>query len=174
MYALIFRFFDICLLRAGPQDLPASTFLLRALVLLNLSLSALLVYARSDFQHAFWGTIIDFAVLVLMLQMLLRLTGFVARFNQTLTAFMGIDIIIGLISLPFSYAFLAARQAGEVALLSGVIWQLTGIWAVVVTASIIKHATKLNLAYGVVFSMAYFILIWVLDRIIFYSPPVTA
>ena len=167
MQALIFRFFDICLLRAGPQDLPSSHFLLRVMVVLNLSLHILVYYPTKGFEQAFVEVLFDFILVVILLYAALQWRGLQARFRQSLTAIMGTGIILVMIAMPFVYRLMAAEASGETSLIALQFYLLILVWNITVIAHIIRHTFSIHLAYGFLVSIGYLVLLWTLSDYFF-------
>ena len=86
---LFLAFLDICLLRSGPQRLPASSFLL-GLTLLAYFLTGLLVLGL-DFSLGMsaWLSFLDIFVLLSVLSFALRRAGHSERFHQVAIAAIG-------------------------------------------------------------------------------------
>src|SRR5690606_15422087 len=100
MGKLIGRFIDICLLRAGPQDLPASS-VLRSLALFAYVASGVMILLPSvSFGSAVAQALVDTLLLVVLLWAVLRWRGLPERFAQALTALAGTGALLGLAALP--------------------------------------------------------------------------
>ncbi len=102
MQSLIKCLIDICLLRAAPQDLPASPRLmwlcLGAYLLSNLALSSF----DAGLGRGMLMAVADSAVLAAFLRLALRWRGHAARFVQTFTALAnGVLLGLGYTALSF-------------------------------------------------------------------------
>jgi hypothetical protein len=156
-------FFEICLFRRNPEDIPASRFLmfasLAALVTLGLAIGSLSL----PLKDALISTGINLFVLVIITQLLLILYSKQARFIQTMTAMAGAGIVISIFAIPVMVMFeYCSRNDINAAPLS-ILWLLLVIWEVVVMAHIIKHALAcqffLALMVAVLYPWIYFKLI---------------
>ena len=59
MYELLKLFFDICLFKKGPQDIPASNVLLRLLIPVYASVSFLMLILNSDGLNAAMQVLVE-------------------------------------------------------------------------------------------------------------------
>lgn len=157
MHTLIKTFVDLCFFRIGPQQLPASATLrnlvLAAFVVTGLALS---LAAQQTWPQALATTLLDTVILIALTTMALRLLGKRERGLQTLTALMGSNIILGMVSLPLVFIFYASGQA-ESLVISLLVLLLT-IWNIMVMGHILRHALDMPLMGGVVAATLYMIL----------------
>lgn len=163
MHALIFRFLDICMLRAGPQDLPASAFLLRLLMALNIIVGTLVSFPISGFDRALMEVLLDILLLVILLYAGLQWRGLGARFVQVLMAFMGTGIVLGMLMMPVVYQLAAANAVNETAPVAALVWWGIVFWNITIFAHILRHGFNIHLAYGFVLAVAYILLFWQLS-----------
>jgi len=166
MNALIFRFFDICLLRAGPQDLPASTFLLRFAVVVNIAFGTVMAYPDRGMPQALIEVLFDFALLTLLLYGVLQWRQRPERFAQTLTALMGTNVILSFFALPVVYT-ITGKPEGEVAGWALQLFLLLVIWNITVMAHILRHSLSMHIGYTLVMSVSYVALAGFLTLTIF-------
>jgi hypothetical protein len=144
MLRLILVWFDICLLRAGPQDLPASR------ELLGLSIAS---YALASFLLSLPGyplvtagqlALMDASLVVVFAATALYVTGKMARLMQTLTALSGTGTLLGLMALPVIQLLASGQEAGQPAVLAGLLWLVLFGWNLLVVAHIMRHALSVN------------------------------
>ncbi len=143
MSRLILFWFDICLLRAGPQDLPASRELLGLSMASYTLASFLLSLPGYSLVAAGQLALMDASLVVVFAATVLYFTGKMARLTQTLTALFGTGTLLGLIALPV-IQLLASGQAGQPSLLAGMLWLLLFGWNLLVVAHIMRHALSVN------------------------------
>jgi len=155
MPRLITIWFDICLLHAGPQDLPASRNLLgltlAAYVLVSFLISASSATPLVGLQIA----VLDLLLLAGFAALTLYLLNKLPRLGQTLSALAGTGALLGLIALPVVRAVLQVpqdAQASPVMLLS---WFALLLWSLLVTAHIMRHAMSSSLIAGAGVSILY-------------------
>ncbi|HRX61418.1 MAG TPA: hypothetical protein P5260_09435 [Candidatus Competibacter sp.] len=161
MLALFNLFLDICLLRKGPQDVPASMALTK-LCLLAYGLSSLLVLLTEvPAPVALLQVLLDMVLLGGLLYLGLILHRHPKRFEQTLTALTGTGSLMGLLALPLAIWIDHQQPGGDIALPSTLMFVLM-VWSIAVIAHILRHAFDISIWLGVVYSLSYTFLYWTL------------
>lgn len=152
---------DICLFRAGPQDLPFSpTLALRlSAVLLGLGVVGSWVQGVPAAELPLRLALV-LVFLVGPPWLLLRLRGREPRFVQTLSALAGVGVLYNIVALPLVQA-LAGRgdalgQDPGLALLAWMLLALT-LWRVLVAGHIWRHALDLRPGVGAMLALGLFI-----------------
>lgn len=143
---------DIALWRRGPQDLPASGFLAAMLFVVYLLVGLLQVLlghfpvttllALSSLEVLMWSIWLGFVLTLFERR---------GRFVQTLTALLGVNVLLDLVRLALHalLPLLAPSQGAQV------MWFLLLITALVlIMGRILMHATDQGLASGVALSIA--------------------
>jgi hypothetical protein len=158
MLQLIRAWFDICLLRRAPQELPASSYLL-GLSLCCYGLVSVLVSSQSyPFSKALQLATVDLGMLVLFVWSLLYLQRKTARINQTLSALAGTGSLMGIIALPLLLAIGPETVAEPVPAPLLSLWLLLLLWNLFVMAHIIRHALSSSFVIGFGISLLYALL----------------
>ncbi len=158
MRSLLRLFWEVCLLRKGPQDMPFSRELLAILIAVGMGVDVLRL-ALADTGMDFGGVLV-FAVAALIFNLaffggLVVIAGYRARLVQTLIAWFGAMLLIGLIDLPLVLVLHFAPGVGTgVALL----FQILVIWSLLVTMHVLRHALSINPVLAGVLSLGYFLL----------------
>lgn len=155
MKQLVRLFAAICLLRAAPQDLPASRTLLGLPLGLYVLFAWLLAIPAYGQPRAVWVALLDSALLIAFIQILLHVLGRGARVPQTLTAMAGCGSLLGLLALPL-VLWGQPSQAEEP--VSGVLlygWLLLLVWNLVVSGHILRHALSTSLGTGTGVALLY-------------------
>lgn len=155
MLQLIRAWFDICLLRRAPQELPASNYLLGLALCCYAAVSLLVSTQSYEFPRALLLAGVDLGLLVGFVWLLLYLQGKVARFNQTLSAMAGTGSIMGLVALPLLVMASPETVSGPVPASLVSVWLLLLLWNLFVMAHIIRHALSTTFLVGVGFSILY-------------------
>jgi len=137
-------FIDLCLLRAKPDAVPASRFLLGFALTAYTLMSLALASAHLPLSKALLYALADIMVLALVTHTLLLLRRFPARLVQTLTALAGTGALFELLALPL----LRATELSP--LLFGLM-----IWSIAVSAHILRHALSVPFALGMLASLGY-------------------
>lgn len=148
---LLKLFLDICLYRKGPQDLPASVFLFRLVLLAYLLLGMLLLAPDTGAPLAFVQTVTEAIMGLAVVAALLYTVNRPQRFLQMATAWLGTDAIISAVGLPL-LRILASLGAGP---LVGFSWLALVAWHVAIMAHITRHALSQPLAVGFVVAVLY-------------------
>jgi hypothetical protein len=144
--------FEICLLRAGPQQLPASGFLTLLAVASYLLVSLVVLLPGQGLPRAGGEALLDAAVLLLLLRAALVWRRHPARFHQTATALAGSGALLGLLLLPVVGVGAGDGRGTELAAL---LWLGVFAWSLAVTGHILRHALDLPLAGGVLGAVLY-------------------
>jgi hypothetical protein len=164
MAVLFNLFLDICLLRKGPQDLPASQELLKL---------CLIAYAGSGLLNLWLGlgdtgsgmalllTMVDVSLLMGLSYAVLQLMGLLERYVQTLTALAGTGTLLQLIVLPLGLWYQRELAGGDGAAdLPAMLWLLLLIWSIVITAHILRHALSVSFGTGTLYALGYLMMSW--------------
>lgn len=149
-------FVQICLLRQGPQDLPASGILLAITLSAYTLLTALLSKVSMSADSAVvWG-LISTVLMVAFTVILLYVQRRPARLVQTLAALAGTGALLTLIALPvFGWLHGADLKAGEGALAWLIVVVLT-LWSLAVTGHILRHALSVPYFVGLVLAVVFY------------------
>lgn len=142
--------FRICLLRANPQDLPASYALL-AITLIAYAAAEMLGLADAlSPRRALDAVALDVALLVLITAAVLRLRGFNARLPQTLAALAGVSAVLTIVTYAF-YALISPWFAPDV------LGPLFVAWWLVVYTHVLRHALSLGIGAAAGVSLLYLV-----------------
>jgi len=163
---LIKVFWDICAVKAAPQDLPASTFLLGLALLAYLVTGAVVATFQWPLSQAILAAFLDTAFLTVLSRVLLWARMLSGRFVQTLTALAGSGAVMTVIALPLVIwqSFVGVTDANAPTLPSWLlmIWM---IWNVVVVGHILRHALSTVLPLGIGLAAVYAYITFQLMRI---------
>jgi len=160
MFELFKVFGGIVLRRLGPEDLPASGFLLGiTAVIYLLAQVPVAIPAFGTVGNAAYALAIDLSLLAVCLWALLRVAGLGTRYQQTLTAVLGTSALLSLASVPFTLWLLSSADApvGSTALPNAMILAII-IWSLVVNGHILARALSRSFGIGLLIAMSYFFL----------------
>lgn len=168
----LLRFFvELCLLRAGPQDLPAAWPLFWLLMPVNLLIGMLLIGAGlGGLDKAFFAAMVDALVLLGWLQLLLVFKRHPARFLQSATALLGSGALLGLLALPLQLSLGDGGNAEGLDLVSQTLSLLVlflMVWSMVVTANVLRHALEVGFGLAMGLSLCYAVLTTLLVGLLF-------
>jgi len=156
LHALVNPFVQICLLRKGPQDLPASGILLGIALTAHTVASILLSNLSLDALRALASGLLDSVLLVVLTTALLFAQRHGSRLMQTLTALAGTGAIITLLALPASgWLHGADQSAGEGGFALLVLLLLTG-WSLAVVGHIFRHALTVPYFFGLILAAVFY------------------
>ena len=154
MYKLIVLFFEIAILRKGPQDVPASPWMLRLIIPVYVGINILILLLNEVSSTALLQIAVDFILLVGFTWPLLYFSGKLPRFQQTLCALLGSDAVISFFAIP-AVASLNANAATDISLFA-----MLGlmIWHWLVSGHIFRHALDKPLFFGLGLSLLYILI----------------
>jgi len=153
MNALLTLLFNIMRLRATPQDLPSSVFLMFLCIgsyfLVGLGISTL----DQTFGLAFLSATIDTILLIGLAYLALWVRGYQGRSVQTVTAFAATGSMFELIGWPL-VAYLQQVSTGGPSSLS-ILLLLLVIWNIMVIGHILRHALEVPMWVGTGIALLY-------------------
>lgn len=163
MDKILAQFWAICILKAGPQDLPASRFLAVASSVLYVLLGLVYYLDRLAVPSAFGAAMVDYALLAGLSYLLLWVRLYSNRWLQTITALAGSGIILTAAALIADYGmrpFLpeVADPGAPMTSVAFVYWLLSTaqvIWSVVIMTHILRHALAAQVLLAAAFTAVY-------------------
>lgn len=156
MYKVVRKFFNICLLREGPEDLPFDASLMVRLIAVSLVISFWLGSLIHDTQIAGMSSVAGLLFSFLFAKLLLFKTP--ERFMQTFCAMLGTVTLINLISVPVIYPLTNPELNESLVAAFGLLSFALLIWVVVVYGFIFSRAISTSLGNGISISVAYTLL----------------
>ena len=154
MLSILKAFWDICLLRLGPQDLPASPLLAGMAAAAYVVVGWLLGLAQLPAGQALLGTLLDTLLLAVLARIVLWVRDRGPRFLQTFAALAGSGAVLGLLILPFLLWGRGGPEAGPGPLLPLLLLAWT-VWGLVVMAHVLRHALDTRFVVGMGLSLVY-------------------
>lgn len=163
---LILKFVDICLFKAGPEDIPANKQLLGWVLLAYFVVSVLINQIDMSFRVSLWSSASELLVLAVFLYLLLTINGYLLRYQQSLTALAATGGLLGLLALPLLSAF---QQYSDQAdsnnfLLLALI--LLMFWSLMVTAHIFRRALDTSAGKAVALTMFYVLVAIIINGLV--------
>lgn len=159
MLPILDVFLQIALRRRGPEDLPDSGFLLALAAVCYMVALGLLAWPIYGASGALARSVaLDVVLLYGCVWALLRFTGHGARFGRTLTALYGTGTLLSLLMVPFNFWLDGLSGTGRPAVLP-ILGNLAIVsWSLVVYGHILARALSSPFALGLMLSVAYFFL----------------
>ena len=146
----------LCLLRVGPEDLPANTRLLTGLLLAYLLSGGLMFMQEDGWLVGVAQAALDAALLAGFVWLALKVREHPARFTQTYMALIGISLVFTLISWPIFNAlpqeFGTQWSPAQIALLLALLWSL------VAQGQVLRRALEVGAGVGLALAFSYFLL----------------
>ena len=170
MAALFNLFLDLCLLRKGPQDVPASMLLLKLCLLAYGLIGLIVLLLSTPIPVALLQALLDIVLLSGLLYVGLTLYHHPERFEQTLTALAGSGALIALLAFPLMAWLMNEERGGDIALPSLLLLALL-VWSIAIMAHILRHAFAVSLWSGAWYAFGYTVLSWTLTGWISPQPP---
>lgn len=153
MYQLIVLFFEITMFRKGPQDVPASPWLLRLILPAYIAVNLLILLLNGDLSTAIMQVAVDFLLVVAFSWPLLFFSGKLNRFRQTLGALVGTDAMISFFALPAMASLSAeATELAYFAVMALMAWH----W--LVSGHIFRQALDKPLFFGLGLALLYILI----------------
>lgn len=170
MNALIQVFIDVCLLRKGPQDVPPSGFLLGLTAFSYLVTGVINMSVELGWPNTLSASLLDIVLMGALLYMVLWIKLSTARWQQTMTAFLGAGALIGLLTMPLVFWYQAAGAQSAAAALPSLLLLAVLMWQMFVIANILRHALSVPLIMGGVFAALYLFINLRILNALFFTP----
>ncbi len=154
--SVLFRlFWEICIFKKGPEDVPVSQSLLFILLTFNLILELSLGLSIYPFLQSLLLSLISFITLLVLSYFWLLLHKHSSRLLQTLTAFIGVNLLTNvLLFLPLTLSW----RSGMLTDNSFAFINLAAlIWILSIYAHIYRHALSVSFFLGLALALTYFI-----------------
>jgi hypothetical protein len=160
MKPLLETVYGLCLLRAGPQDLPHSTSLLQAMALLSVVVTLVVGSILFDPADLLLPALIGLVLLLALPAIALNLAGRSARFAQTAIALLACDVAFTLLYAPLALGMgklpaSAEQMTGSQRFFALLVLVLIG-WQLAVRGNILRHALELPLRTGLLIAVVFF------------------
>lgn len=155
MYVLFDLFWEICLLRKGPQDVPSSWALLKLALAAYAVSSLLFLLAFTEPFKALLQALLDAALLVALTYGLLSVMNYKVRFVQTLTTLAGTGALLSLIAWPLALWMAREAAADGGGGLAFLLFVALLVWTIAVMAHVLHHALSTSRWMGLLYTLGY-------------------
>jgi len=153
MNALFTLLINIMRLKAAPQDLPCSRFLMMLCIGSYLLMGLVISLLDQTFGLAILSAGVDTVLLIGLAALALWIRGYKGRGIQTVTAFTATGTLFELIGLPL-VAYLQQTSADDPSSLSLLLLVLI-VWNIVVLGHILRHAVDVPMWVGTGVALLY-------------------
>lgn len=151
MFELIKLYFDMCLLRKGPQDVPYSLFVFWLSMVLYGFSGLLLLYMRLGWLDSMIQLSVEIVLILGFTGVMLTVSGRLSRFFQTASAMLGTDAIISFLGLPV----ISSMMLGSMSSLPYYVSIGLMIWHLFITGHIFRHALDKSYGFGLGLAFLY-------------------
>lgn len=169
MILVLQRFIEICLLRAAPQDLPASRFLAAIALGLYGAVGLVLGLRNVGFGQAVLAVALDIGLLAGLLFLLLWIRQLLNRYLQALTALLGTGAVLEVVVAPlllWQESWPAGAATPAMVAGSALFW-LWLLWGLVVVGHILRHTLSTVFPVGVMLGLLYmFVSFSIMNRLV--------
>ena len=161
--SLLKLFWNICLFRQGPQDIPASTFLLRLLIILYAIVNSIILLLESGWQIMLLQLPLQLVLMTGFFWGLLRLYNQQKRYPQTISALLGCDVLISLCAFPpLIWMITVPTNNFSFLLMLGIM-----VWQLAVIGHIVRQALSQHFYFAIGLAVVYVILSFKIMQTIF-------
>lgn len=155
--AFILRLIDICLFRAGPEDLPATSGWLQWSLFAYLLVGVAINLLDTSWALSLTVSIADLIILLAFVWLLLRGYQHLPRLNQTLLALTGCGVLLGIVVMPFLAMFYQYNETEPMANVLLLVMMVLMLWSLMVTAHILRRSLDCSAPISVVWTVLYVI-----------------
>lgn len=168
MWALCKLFWEMCLLRVGPERVPAAGALLLLVVVLDLLVEVgwLSVVGTHSLFYTFLSVAGIWFVGQTLIFLLLKFKNFSARLVPTLIAWNGTDILLSCIVILFQLLFLVPSLHTSLISFLALFLNLILVWSALVKGFIFSRALSVSLFQGTALAIAFNVLMLWLSRML--------
>jgi hypothetical protein len=165
MFEILRLFYDIALFKKGPQDVPFSKLLTQVTLLGYALVSFLMFFMSARWSKALLQVATDILVLVIFTAITLFIARKSSRYQQTLCALLGTDMLISLCAIPANASIMSPNGSlADLAVLT-MIGLLLWHWAVI--GHIFRHALSESFSFGFGIGFLYMIVAQVVMGLFF-------
>lgn len=173
MKAIVELFWNLCLLRVGPERMPTANLFVIMVLVTNLLVSALVALSSpggNSVATALSAPVISAAVLASGTWLMLQAKGVPERFTATLTALLGADVLITAFSWPLILLMRPGTEPGGMQILLGIAQFALIFWWVTISGFVFARALEVSRAQGL--AIAVFVVLATLIVTFSIFPPV--
>jgi hypothetical protein len=152
---LLSRFIEICLFKAGPQDLPASHWLMKTAVLSYFIVSVLVNRIEYNWEMSLLTSLTDMLMMIFVTILLLKFRKLLNRYQQTITAMAATGSLIGIVGMPLLFSSKGLTEQSEFIGLVMMLLVMVLLWSMMVTAHIFRNALQVKPVTAVMITVAY-------------------
>ena len=149
MQQIVMYFWQLCLLRASPERIPANISILATIFVIYafFSLVTMLITLDTSIMGMIATVLVSVGVQAGLLYLLLLFKRLQGRFIATLAALLGTTAIILLLMLPANVMFVNV-DTPTMRLIAGGLFLFTFIWRLAISGAILSKAARISILQG--------------------------
>lgn len=152
-YIILKSFFHLCMFRYKPQDLPYSFFLLTVTLTFYMLLSAALAPEQVSFPQNIVWSLTETGLVVMLISSLLYITKRPRRIVQTLTAILGTNTLLSMLSLPLILWLGQTESLNLSKDIPTIMLIVLMFWNIAVHVYILRHALEISVFSALVITI---------------------
>lgn len=153
-----FIYLKLCFFSASPEQLPWSWFCIAKSLIVYCLVSIFLLDVQSSVFDVVLKILIELGLILIILQVGLKITKQPERFHKALSAFMGVGMIVSLISVPFyTYLLPDVGEKGEISQALIYLTIIILVWNLAIISEIFKRTFNITTFLAFVVTFNYFI-----------------
>ncbi|HHA18146.1 MAG: hypothetical protein DRQ39_08295 [Gammaproteobacteria bacterium] len=152
---IVMRFVEICLFKAGPEDVPVSHWLLKITLLMYFIVGVVISRIDSAWDASLFTSLTDILVMIVVTGLLLQFRGFKARFQQTVTAMAGAGSCLGIVGIPVVLLFNQVSEQERLSSFAMLLMIALMFWSLMVTAHIFRRSLDIKPGAAAVLTIGY-------------------
>jgi len=152
---LLRLFFELCLMKKGPKDVPDSSALLILVFCLYFLAGTVLLSSSLVFTEALMQSLIETILLGVFVYLLVSFFAIKNRFNQSVTAIYGSGAFITIVSMPFIFWMQSLTDNNGSTGVVGLIVFMLVCWSFTVMANIIRETIEKSFSVSLLLTFCY-------------------
>lgn len=155
---LFMVFFNMCLFRRRPQDLPQSFELLTVCLIAYILINFLLGLNTSGYLRSIQSSFLETFFISLITSVILKLNHHSERWLKTLMAITGTGCVMGLFAMPLFVGVFSLDSGSLLRALILLVYMFLLIWNIAVMGHILRYALETTMGFGVMFAIIYIVI----------------
>ena len=152
---LIYRFFELCLFRVKPSDIPASRWLLKLSLVIYFILATMINQLDASWTESIIISLVDIAFLVIIAWVLLHFYNLQTRYLQMTTALAGTGICLSIIGYPAFWWFYHLDPELRPDSFSMMLIMILVFWSLMITSHIFRYTLEIKVSTATLLTIAY-------------------
>ncbi len=155
---IFLRFIDLCLLKAGPSDIPASQWLMKVTLAIYFILTVIVNQLDLSWNTSLLISVVDILVMIIFVSLVLNLHNLKVRYIQVITALAGSGCVMTIIAFPIIWWFYQVDPEQQAASFAMIIMIALLTWGFIVVAQIFRQALDVQLGRAMMVTVAYILI----------------